>query len=80
MKKMCEKCGCQIEVWRGVLSNNKRKYCDKCGYKPKLPTQAELAKRAGREFADNVQIEANKAAAEKLSYGKYMARKGRDPE
>ena len=75
MIKICEKCGCKFEIWPGVLSNSKRKYCDKCGYKPKLPTQAELAKRAKHEFTDNVQIEANKADAENLSYGKHMARK-----
>ena len=75
MNKVCEKCGKTFEIWPGVLSNSRRKYCDKCSRKINLPTQAELAKRAGREFVDRVQIETDKADAENLSYGQHMARK-----
>ena len=75
MKKICEKCGKEFTVYPGVLSLSKQKYCDKCGFKYTLPTQKELAKRAGREFDDKVQQESDIADTEGVSYGVHMARK-----
>ena len=75
MKRKCEKCGAEFDVVLGVITNSRRKYCDKCQFKANVKTQAELARRAGREFVDRVQIETDKADAEKLSYGRHMARK-----
>ena len=74
MKKICEKCGHEV-VPTSDFFRSKQIYCDKCSRKVTPPTQAELARRSGREFIDKVEIEANKASAENLSYGKYMARK-----
>ena len=74
MKKICKKCGREF-VPTSSFFQTKQYYCDKCSRKITPPTQAELARRAGREFVDRVQIETDKADAEHLSYGKHMARK-----
>ena len=76
MKKICEKCGEEFEVPENVWLRPARKYCDKHGFKYGLPTQEELAKKAGRDFVDKVQIDSDKADIEGISYGMYMARKG----
>lgn len=74
---VCQKCGRVFDIWPGVVNKSTKKYCDRCGRKMAPPTQAELARRAGRKFVDSVQIETDKADAEHLSYGQHMARKKR---
>lgn len=66
MKKICKKCGREFYVLTSMFGSTKQKYCDKCGKKYNMPTQADLAKRAKRSFIDKVQIEADKADAERL--------------
>ena len=74
---VCQKCGRVFDIWPGVVNKSTKKYCDRCGRKMAPPTQAELARRAGRTINDTVQRETDKADLEGVSYGVHMARKKR---
>ena len=73
--KTCKKCGNEFQPTYTFFFQTKQQYCLKCSRKISLPTQEQLAKRAGRKIDDRAGVDANKASAEGLSYGKYMARK-----